>query len=131
MTAFARALHQLLRDFVAEVTAIAHRAARTSLERALDAAPRRAATEKRSPGRPPGRRAAKRTAAELDALAERFLACIQTHPGLRIEQIQRVLGTSTRDLALPVRKLVTSGAIRAEGHKRATTYYPAAAPSVH
>jgi len=41
-----------------------------------------------------------------------------------VEQIKLALGASTKDLALPMRKLVASGAVRSEGAKRATTYFP-------
>jgi hypothetical protein len=32
------------------------------------------------------------------------------------------LGTSTKDLALPIRKLIADGALKAQGHRRSTTY---------
>ncbi len=49
---------------------------------------------------------------------------VAAQPGLRIEQINKELGTSTRDLALPIRKLIADGAIRTEGAKRSTKYFP-------
>ena len=51
------------------------------------------------------------------------------HPGLRIEQINKELGTQTRDLALPLRKLISEGAVRTEGEKRSTQYFPGAGKS--
>jgi hypothetical protein len=45
-------------------------------------------------------------------------------PGLRIEQINRELGASTKELMLPVRKLIAAGAINTKGAKRATQYFP-------
>jgi hypothetical protein len=46
-------------------------------------------------------------------------------PGsLRIEQINKDLGTATEDLALPIRKLIADGMISAKGQKRSTQYFP-------
>ena len=47
----------------------------------------------------------------------------RTNPGLRIEQINKQLGTTTKDLALPIRKLIAEGALKAKGEKRSTTYF--------
>ena len=69
-----------------------------------------------------GGRRVKRSPAVLEALAERFVSFVQANPGLRIEQINKHLGTTTKALALPIRKLVAEGVIDARGHKRSTTY---------
>ena len=45
------------------------------------------------------------------------------HPGLRIEQINKQLGTTTKDLALPIRKLIAEGALKTKGEKRSTAYF--------
>jgi hypothetical protein len=68
-------------------------------------------------------RGAKRTGVELDQLAESFVSFVTKHPGLRIEQINKQLGTSTKDLQLPIRKLISDGAIKTKGKKRSTTYF--------
>ena len=68
-------------------------------------------------------RGAKRTSDELDRLAEQFHAFFTKHPGLRIEQINKQLGTTTKDLALPIRKLIADGTITTKGQKRSTTYF--------
>ncbi len=65
---------------------------------------------------------AKRDHAELDTLAQRFTDFVARNPGLRIEQINKQLGTTTKDLALPIRRLVIQGTIKAHGQKRSTTY---------
>jgi len=77
----------------------------------------------RLPGRPRETWRSKRTASELVALAEQFISFVALHPGLRIEQINRQLGSNTRDLALPIRKLLAEGRVRAKGRKRSTTYF--------
>jgi hypothetical protein len=76
------------------------------------------------PGRPPGGRGAKRTAEDLEALSTKFATFVKAHPGLRIEQINKELGTTTKDLALPIRKLIADRTISAKGQKRSTTYFP-------
>jgi len=69
-------------------------------------------------------RGAKRTSDELDQLADSFVEFVTKNPGLRIEQINKQLGTTTKDLALPIRKLITDGAIKVKGKKRSTAYFP-------
>ena len=73
-------------------------------------------------------RGAKRTAEELEQLADSFVEFVKGNPGLRIEQINKQLGTSTKDLALPIRKLLADGVIKAKGKKRSTAYFPGEAP---
>lgn len=45
------------------------------------------------------------------------------NPGLHIEQINKRLGTSTKDLGLPIRKLVAEGVLKPKGEKRSTSYF--------
>ena len=78
----------------------------------------------------PRPRGLKRGADELEQLSKRFVQFVQDNPGLRIEQINAQLGTTTPELALPIRKLVSNGTVKVKGQKRATTYFagkPAAA----
>ncbi|HEX2689793.1 MAG TPA: hypothetical protein VHN14_24410, partial [Kofleriaceae bacterium] len=69
-------------------------------------------------------RGAKRSPEDLEALSEQFATFVKANPGLRIEQINKQLGTTTKDLALPIRKLISEGMITAKGQKRSTTYFP-------
>lgn len=69
-------------------------------------------------------RGSKRTTDELEVLADGFVEFVTKNPGLRIEQINKQLGTSTKDLALPIRKLLADGVIKAKGKKRSTAYFP-------
>lgn len=82
----------------------------------------RAAKSSKGAGRKPG--VAKRDPAALEQLSKRFVEFVGANPGLRIEQINKELGTSTGELALPIRKLIASGEIMVQGHRRATTYFP-------
>ena len=79
---------------------------------AKESAPKAGTGKKRSPA------AIARTSATL-------LAQITTHPGLRIAQIAKALKTSTKNLKLPVRRLIAQAKIKTKGIKRARTYSPA------
>lgn len=78
---------------------------------------------RRSAGRPPGTRSKKRTPGQMQTLSEQFTKFVRSNPGLRIEQINRQLGTTTKDLALPIRKLVAESVIQAQGQRRSTKYF--------
>ncbi len=49
---------------------------------------------------------------------------IQAAPGSGIEYLGKQMGTPTKDLTLPVKKLLAAKRIRTVGHKRATRYFP-------
>lgn len=69
-------------------------------------------------------RGAKRDPEELEQLSQSFAQFVHANPGLRIEQINKQLSTTTKDLALPIRKLIASGVITVKGQKRSTAYFP-------
>jgi hypothetical protein len=117
-------MNRVVAAFVAQITELARRAAIDTLEAALSGseARRTTTTTTAAPGRVRGR-GAKRSPDELDKLAERFQTFVKENPGLRIEQINKQLGTTTKDLALPIRKLLAEGSIHAKGQKRSTTYF--------
>jgi hypothetical protein len=138
MTDFQSEMNRTVQGFVAQISELARRAALDTLESAfggqlgrgqsaavvaaslangarLERAPR--ASARTRPG-------AKRTAADLDVLSDRFAAFVKSNPGLRIEQINKELGTVTKELALPIRKLLADGTITSKGQKRSTTYFP-------
>ncbi len=140
MSDFQNEMNRTVQGFVAQITELARRAAIDTLESAFGArgggggggrngggaasAAVALAAGLGRVGRPRGGRGAKRTAADLEALSQRFAAYVKSNPGLRIEQINKELGTSTKDLALPIRKLISEGMISAKGKKRSTTYFP-------
>lgn len=132
MSDFQSEMNHTVQSFVAQISELARRAAITTLESAFTGRGGRrgappalvvAPSGSGRVGRPRGGRGAKRTAADLDALAERFASFVKANPGLRIEQINKELGTTTKDLALPIRKLVSEGAVSTKGKKRSTTYF--------
>jgi hypothetical protein len=136
MSDFQNDMNRSVEGFVAKITDLARRAAMETLESAFDgrSAGRRGAraalasplTEVAQAGRPRGGRGAKRAQEDIDALASKFAAFVKANPGLRIEQINKELGTTTKGMALPIRKLIAEGMISAKGKRRATAYFPGA-----
>jgi hypothetical protein len=134
MMDFQNDMNHAVQGFVAQITELARRAAIDTLESAFTGKVGRsqgtsAAVGLPVPGvaragRPRGGRGAKRTAADLEALSEKVATFVKANPGLRIEQINKELGTTTKDLALPIRKLIADKVISAKGHKRSTMYFP-------
>lgn len=135
MTDFQNEMNRAVQGFVAQISELARRAALETLESAFSerptrsagrasAAPAPVATASPIVGRPRGGRGAKRTQEDIAAMSAQFASFVKANPGLRIEQINNELGTTTKDLALPIRKLVADGVISAKGTKRSTTYFP-------
>ncbi len=118
-------IQRLVDGFVAQVTELARRAAIDTLESALgrSSGTRGAGAGLVRIGRSRGR-GAKRTADELEKLQDDFVVFVGKNPGMRIEQINKQLGTTTKDLALPIRKLIADGSLKVKGKKRSTTYFP-------
>jgi hypothetical protein len=67
---------------------------------------------------------AKRDPEQLAQLTDSLHGYIKGNPGQRIEEIARGMGTTTKELNLPVKKLIGGKQIKTKGHKRATQYYP-------
>ena len=130
MSNFQHEMNQIVDGFVAQIAELARRAALNTIEatfashgagRAPTLPPPRGAPPV---GRPRGGRGAKRSPEDLEALCNQFAMFVKSHPGLRIEQINKELGTTTKDLALPIRKLIADGLVSAKGNKRSTAYFP-------
>jgi predicted transcriptional regulator len=60
----------------------------------------------------------------MHELCRKVASFVKAHPGLRIELINKELGTATKELALPIRKLLADRVITSKGEKRATMYFP-------
>jgi hypothetical protein len=72
-----------------------------------------------------GRRIGKRGSAEIVALMDQVRIYVGAHPGQGVEVISRDLGLPSKDLALPIKRLLATGGIVKEGEKRSTRYFPA------
>ena len=84
----------------------------------------------RTRGRPAAAKGAKRRAGEkrtpavLAQVTEQVFNHIKTNAGQGVEQIAKALGTTTKELTLPIRKLLAEKKVTSKGQKRATRYFP-------
>lgn len=117
MINFQSEMDRVVTTFVAQVTDLARRAAMDLLESSLGGTKQTRLAPRATRG------GGKRSVADIDHLRDRFVAFVTKNPGLRIEQINAQLGTTTKDLALPVRKLIADGVVRTKGTRRSTAYF--------
>jgi hypothetical protein len=123
-------IESLVATFVADLTSLLHASALDVVQEALGVgrvrAPRQARGAKSRAPTTGGKRlkGAKRDPKDIEALTEKLASFVKKTPGQRIEQIGKALSTSTKDLALPVKKLVAAKRLSTKGQKRATTYFP-------
>ncbi|MGH9889636.1 MAG: hypothetical protein ACREBE_29160 [bacterium] len=114
----------IVRRFVVRVQELARRAALSQIESALNVAAARYGSHAVAvPMRALSGRLAKRSQQDIEALSLRLVAFIERNPGLRVEEINRQLGTETRELVRPIRQLVSGGTLRCEGRNRARRYF--------
>ena len=134
MSDYQQEVHRLIETFVAQLSDLWRRAAADALgglnsggRSARSRSAARLGRERSVAGRRWRRRLArkgeKRSSDELDGLADRFHEFVMKNPGLRIEQINKELGTTTKDLALPIKKLMADGMLKGKGEKRSRTYF--------
>lgn len=118
----------LVEAFASDLTALIRESAFDTVRAALgDAAPSGRRGSKPAAGGAPRRalpKGAKRPPGEIEKLTTRLLEYVKGHKGERIEQIAKGMGVSTRELNLPVKKLIGNKLMRTKGHKRATQYFP-------
>src|SRR5689334_15037494 len=130
MTEIEQRINDLVSSFVNEITRLAREAAVTTLQSALAGTGGTVISDIRVGGRGRGRggraaalapsgrgraKGAKRPPDEIVETKNRVHSHIKANPGQRIEQINKLLGTRTSDLSLPLKKLLSEGAIRTEG----------------
>lgn len=127
-------LRSIVDRFVQDITSAIHESVQLALGSALEGTSlsrrgRRANSVVRGVARTAapsvGRaRGQKRDPKDLEALSQKLRAHIAKNPGQRIEQIGEGLGIATRELNLPVKKLLGAKQISKKGQRRATTYFP-------
>jgi hypothetical protein len=121
-------IESLVATFVADLTALVRASALTVVSDALggQAVPQgRRKSAARGGASASSRRAkgAKRDPEDIAALTESLASFVKKSPGQRIEQIGKALGTPTKELTLPMKKLIAAKRISTKGQKRATTYF--------
>lgn len=124
-----REIRTCIDQFVEELSALVRQAAVDSVAAALGGA---APARRRGPGRP--RKAAskrgkrtRRSAGSLDAAAAKVLSHIKANPGSGVTGIAAALRTSSKNLRLPIQKLLEERAVRTTGQRRGTKYHAIAA----
>ncbi len=117
-------IEECIAAFAADMSEIVRRVAFESVSRVLAGEPVIAPDDRRQK-RTIRRGRGKRTRIEIERTTAALERYIRTAPGRCMEELSDDLGLSSRELALPVRRLLESGRIRTEGHKRATRYFPA------
>jgi hypothetical protein len=115
---FVARLHGLVREAAVQsvMNALGGRSTSAAIVR-----PRVEPAKSRAPRRQKGQ---KRDPKDLAALTARLGDYIARNPGKRIEDVAKALGTTTKELQLPARKLISARRVSTKGVKRATTYYP-------
>jgi hypothetical protein len=66
---------------------------------------------------------AKRTSADVDATAAALLTYVAANEGQSIEQIGKGMGVATKELKLPVIKLMEAKKLKTKGQRRGTKYF--------
>ena len=128
-----REIRSRIDTLLTDISALVKRSALDAVNSALGgAATPSAAAPQRGPGRarkdvsaPKAARGkrVKRTSEDVQATATAFLAYVKANQGQRLEEIAKGLGVPTKDLKLPVIKLLEARAVRTEGQKRGTRYF--------
>lgn len=127
-----REIHDRIQAFVDELSELVKQATLESVQDALQGRPVPASISVRGGGRAAAsarsaalraKKGGKRTPEELDALTAKLLRHIQGNPGQRMEQLAVALNLPSKELTLPIKKLLQENRLRTKGQKRATAYF--------
>jgi hypothetical protein len=132
-------IERRVQSFVAELSVLVRKQALAAVQEALGGnsgsavrerpAPPRQAVAKATNGKGTGQRlprlrnGQRRDPRDLARLVAAVRSHIGSHPGEGAETIAKQLGITTKELALPIQKLLADKAIRKTGQKRATRYF--------
>ena len=86
--------------------------------------PRKGTARKKTTGRPRGRRA-RRSSGDVDATAAKVASHVRSNPNQTVTEIGEALGLSSKDLRLPIQKLLEEKQVRTTGQRRGTRCHPA------
>jgi hypothetical protein len=126
--AFRGEIQRLVEAFIGDVTALARKAARSQLTDAFLRATNQPAHDEPVLVADDGKRhrhvrKGRRSTRALENMMVRILECLQTHDGMRAEEIRRALNVPFRTIGYPLRKLVGKRCITKVGDKRGARYY--------
>lgn len=115
-------------SFVEELSSLVRQAAVESVQEALGAgaAPRtrRKVTRKKKATRAAtARKGGRRSSESVAATAEAIVAHVRSNPGQNVGEIGDALGLSSKDLKLPIQKLIEEKKLKTTGQRRGTRYH--------
>ena len=129
-------IQALTEEFAAKLTAVVRESALQAMRQAFEGQTGSAPARRR--GRPPGRKSkasaaapkvtrkkkgGRRSSGDVDAEAGQILAFVKSNPGVGAIEISSQLGVATKDVALPIKKLLAERQLRTEGQRRGTKYF--------
>lgn len=76
----------------------------------------------RKPGRVAREAGGRRSAEGVEQVGQQIVVFLKSNPDSRAEQIAAGVGSSTKELALPIKKLLASKHVAKKGQRRGTTY---------
>lgn len=123
-------ISQRIKAFAAELEELVRKAAIDAVTSSLGAGAPRSSSSPRAASAPVARsgrrpsKGGKRPPAELAAMVGKAGDWVKSNPGNGVEAMAKSLGVQTKELALPIAKLLKSRTIKKRGQKRATKYYP-------
>ncbi len=128
-------IERRIQSFVTELDGLIRQAALEAVQVALAGSSPRATTTAaakpaktvapKSPAAPRRGKSGKRDPGDLAKLVDAVRAHIAQHPGEGVETIGKHMGVATKDLALPITKLLEAKHITRKGARRGTRYFPA------
>lgn len=126
MTDIAKRIRSKIETFTSEIAALVREDALRQVTEAIGAA-RGTATARRKDTvakvtRSKKPRGEKRTASDLAVTADHVLQWIRGNPGQGVEHIAKGIAIDSRDLKLPIKKLLADGVIKTKGQRRGTKY---------
>ena len=125
ITTLEASVEALIRQQVAAYEAGLREALGRRLAAGSGSSPRRRGTNKpRRPSKGSSPAACRRTPEELEALAERFFAAVESAPGETMVVLAQSLGLGGQELQRPVLRLRAAGRIKTVGERSRTRYYP-------
>jgi hypothetical protein len=68
-------------------------------------------------------RGGRRSSSNVEEMGETLLAYVRSNPGQRGEQIAAALGTDTKTMRLPMKKLIAERKIKTKGERRGMSYH--------
>ncbi|MBN8609086.1 MAG: DNA-binding protein [Deltaproteobacteria bacterium] len=130
-----REIEARVASFVADLDALVRKAALEAVQSALGggATPRTSSPSKKaaapaakaSSAPRAAKKGGKRDPNALAKLVDAVKAHISLHPGEGVEAISKHMGVSSKEITLPITKLLADKTITRKGQRRGTRYFPA------